>query len=127
GDPIGAESFWALLAGPAVNATGRVAVSAGLESGATAVLVLPPGEPPTVAFLLPVPLTPQSPFIAYASPAVGDGGQVAFFFVAQGQLRLRQFENGFGFNVAAPGTPAPGGGTFTELTDVRPGLDSLGR
>ena len=127
GDPIGPESFWSLLAGPAVNATGRVAVSAGLESGATAVLVLPPGEPPTVAFLLPVPLTPQSPFIAYASPAVGDGGQVAFFFVAQGQLRLRQFENGFGFNVAAPGTPAPGGGTFTELTDVRPGLDALGR
>lgn len=127
GDPIGAESFWALLAGPAVNASGRVAVSAGLESGATAVLVLPPGEPPAVAFLLPVPLTPQSPFVAYVSPAVGDGGQIAFFFVNAGQLRLRQFENGFGFNVAGPGTPAPGGGTFTELIDARPGLDALGR
>ena len=127
GDPIGAEVFLTLLAGPAVNASGRIAVSTGLESGATAVLVLSPGEAPAVAFFLAAPLTPQSPFVAYAPPAVGDGGQVAFFFVNAGQLRLRQFENGFGFNVAGPGTPAPGGGTFTELTDVRPGLDALGR
>lgn len=127
GDPIGTEVFSTLLAAPAVNASGRVAVSAALESGGTAVVTLAPGEPPAVLFMLPVPLTPQSPFVAYASPAIGDGGQVAFFFVDRGLLRLRQFANGFGFNVAGPGTPAPGGGTFTEITDVRPGIDASGR
>ena len=127
GDPIGEEVFWSLLAAPAVNATGRIAVSAGLESGGTAVLARLPGEPPAVQFLLPVPLTSQSPFVAFASPAVGDGGQIAFFFVDRGQMRIRQFENGFGFNVVAPGMSAPGGGTFTEITDARLGFDALGR
>ena len=127
GDPLGPGSFAGPIAAPAVNAQGRIALSAGLDTGDSVVVTMAPGETPVVLYMLPPAFLPQDPYLAGVTPAINDAGQVAFLLVDRGALKVREISDGFGFTVAARGTPAPGGGTIAEIADFPPVVDPMGR
>jgi len=127
GDPLGPGSFVAPIAGPAVNGQGRIALSAGLDTGDTVVATIDPGQTPVILTLLPPAVLPTDPTLANVSPGINDSGQVAFLLVDRGALKVREISDGFGFTVVARGAAAPGGGAFSDISDFPPVIDAAGR
>jgi hypothetical protein len=121
GDPLGGGTFNRALAAPAANTSGRIAFAASLVSGLHLVGAVTPGTAPVVLFtgnafrsLPPIP------------PAINDAGSVAFLFLDRGSLRLQKVVGGVSSTVAAAGSPAPGGGTFSFIADLAPAIDAQG-
>ena len=127
GDPLGPGTFAGPIAGPAVNAQGRIVLSAWLNTGDAVVSTMAPGDTPVVLYMLPPAVLPQDPFLAGVPPAINDAGEVAFLLVDRGTLKVREISNGFGFTAAQRGMPAPGGGTISTITDFPPVIDPAGR
>ncbi len=127
GDPLGPGRFAGPIAGPAVNARGRIVLSAVLDTGDSVVATIDPGETPVVLSMLPPAILPQDPFLAGVPPAINDAGDVAFLLVDRGALKVREISGGFGFTAAQRGLPAPGGGTISTISDFPPAVDPAGR
>lgn len=126
GDPLGPGTFLAPLARPAVSPAGLIALTATLESGEGVVATVPPGEAPVVLADFPLPSGPSSPFLTLVPPAINDILDVAYLLVESGALRLRLVTRGVPVLLAGPGTAAPGGGTFREITEFPPAIDPEG-
>jgi hypothetical protein len=112
--------------GPASNAAGVIAFTAALTSGAEAVVNRAADGTETVLFLIPATGTPVHGTVAIAAPAINATGQVAFLWANSGVLRLQRIVAGLSETIAAPGSAAPGGGTFAEITDLPPAITPEG-
>ncbi len=126
GDPVGPGIFQAPLARPAVSPAGLIALTATLETGEDVVVRVASGAAPLVLALFPLATGPLSPFLTLIPPAINDALDVAFLLVESGNLRLRLVTRGTSIPLAGPGTPAPGGGTFREISEFPPALDPAG-
>ncbi len=127
GDPLGGGEFVAPFAAPAVNASGRIAFTASLLTGEGVVCTVAPGETPILLALFAPPAGSLSPVLTTNPPAINDTGLVAFLLVDRGTVRVYSTGGGFSFLVAGPGSLAPGGGRFTEITEFHPAIDAAGR
>jgi hypothetical protein len=126
GDPLDGGIVDKLLTAPAANTGGVIAFAAQLVGGAQVMAVLAPGSAPVV---LQAVVNDSAPFpgpLEIAPPAINDAGDVAFLWSSAGEVRLQRVSGGVPQTIVAPGTPAPGGGTFTEITSLPPAIDPTG-
>src|SRR5207245_1143080 len=86
-----------------------------------------PGAPPQVLFqAVQTPASGQPPLtVDIAATAINDLGQAAFLWSRGGALRVQRAGPGAAFLVG-PNSQAPGGGTFSEITDLGPSIDAAG-
>jgi hypothetical protein len=120
GDPIGGGIFRRCPTAPAAAPDGTVVFTGALTSGIELVAALPPSGPPVLLFLgIAAPGQPL-PSVSIAPPAVNAAGEVAFLWADGGENRVQRVSGGVSRTIAAPGSPAPGGGTFTEVTNLPP-------
>jgi hypothetical protein len=132
GDALGVSTFLAALTQPAANSGGDIVFDAitaadthvlARRSSAGAVATL--FEAPAV-HCAPGVFCPSAP-LGFAPPSINDGGDVAFLWSSAGAVRAQRVQGGLSETVAAPGSAAPGGGTFTDITDLPPAIDTSGR
>jgi hypothetical protein len=90
------------------------------------VATVAPGGAPVVLAYFSLPTGPSSPFLTLVPPAINDALDVAFLLVESEAMRLRLVTRGVPILLAGPGTPAPGSGTFREITEFPPALDPEG-
>ena len=126
GDALAGEHFTRAPTAPAANADGTAAFTAQLESGREVVATLAPGGGPVVIFPGTAAPGQPRPTVALAPPAINDAGQVAFLSAIGDAVRVQRSSGGPAASVAAGGSPAPGGGTFREITDLEPAIDAAG-
>jgi PKD domain-containing protein len=131
GDPVGSSTFAIPLTQPGVNAAGDIAfdtrTAAGTHvlarrssTGAVATFFEGPASPcPPGAFCPPAPL-------GVASPAINGVGDIAFLWSSAGAIRAQRIAGGLSEAVAEPGSAAPGGDTFTDITALPPAIDEAG-
>jgi len=127
GDALAGGRFTRAPTAPAANAAGTVAFTAQLDSGREVVATLAPGGAPIVIFAGTAAPGQPPPTVAIAPPAINDAGQVAFLSAVGDAVRVQRYSGGAPASVAAGGSPAPGGGTFGEITDLEPAIDAAGR
>ena len=129
GDPLGASTFVAPLTAPAANAAGAVVFDAE-TAAASHVLALRAADGALSAlFEAPIPSCPAfcpSAPLGIAPAAINDAGDVAFLWSSGGSIRVQRVMGGMSQTVAAPGSPAPDQGTFTEIAGLSPAIDPLG-
>src|SRR5262249_35861579 len=65
----------------------------------------------------------SSPFPTSIPPAINERGEVGFLSLESRTVRARYAAQGVSITIAAPGTPAPGGGTFGEISEFPPAID----
>jgi len=128
GDTLpGAGSFARALTAPAVSPSGTVAFAAATGAGAQLVAVVPTGGPPAVLFQPVAVPNGATPSLSIAAPAINDAGQVAFLSSDGVKVRLQIVSGGLSATLAATDGPAPGGGTFIDITDLDLAIDPSGR
>src|SRR5207245_11762448 len=127
GDVLGSGAFQRSPTAPAANTSGQVAFTATLDTGLSAVGLVAPGAPPQVLFQdVQTPASGQPPLtVDIAATAINDLGQAAFLWSRGGALRVQRAGPGAAFLVG-PNSQAPGGGTFSEITDLGPSIDAAG-
>jgi hypothetical protein len=126
GDPLAGGTFRRSLTAPAAGADGSIVFTAALASGTELVAALPPSGTPVVLFLGAAAPGDPVPSVSIAPPAINAAGQVAFLWAVAGQIRVQRVGAGISETVAEPGSPAPGGETFVEITDLAPALTGNG-
>ena len=126
GDPLAGGTFRRSLTAPAAGADGTVVFAAALASGMELVAALLPSGTPVVLFLGAAAPGDPVPSVSIAPPAINAAGEVAFLWEVAGQIRVQRVGGGISETVAEPGSPAPGGETFVEITDLAPALTGDG-
>ncbi len=126
GDLLAGGLLRRIPTGPAANAAGVIAFTASLTSGGEAVVSQAADGTRTVLFLIPASGAPVHATVAIAAPAINAAGQVAFLWADRGVLRLQRIVPGLSETIAGPGSAAPGGGAFTEITDLPPAIAADG-
>jgi hypothetical protein len=122
GDSLAGGTFMRSLGAPAANPSGRIVFTAALTSGTHVVGTVAPGESPAVLFV-----AAPGRFVSPIPPAINDAGAVAFLWSDRGSLRVQKVAGGLSTTVAAPGSPAPGSGSFFFIADLEPAIDAQGR
>jgi hypothetical protein len=126
GDPVGEAGFTRAPVAPAANRSGVVAVIASRDDGVDVVAAVAPGAAPVVLFRATALPGQPYPSAAIAPPAINDSGQVAFLWSSLGSVRVQRAAAAGSATVAVPGSAAPGGGTFTEITEAPPLITPTG-